>query len=127
MPIYNLSPIVNPQYVPHSAAAQLNFATLGSPVVVPASANYQISVLRVANKTAAPVQLTVWRVPATKSADDEHLVLPAIYVPVATQTMPHMDLLALWGAILQPGDSIYTLAGASSSLIIQGDGAVITI
>lgn len=126
MAVYNLSPIYQPQYV-GAAAAVLTFATPGSPTVVPASFNYQISVARVANKTAAPVSLKMWRVPSGAADDDAHIVIPQINIPVATQTFPHLDLTALWGIVLQPGDAIWAIAGAGNSLILHADGCVIQI
>jgi hypothetical protein len=114
-----------PQFVANAAAA-LVFATPGAPTAVPANTNYQISVLRVANVTNAPVTLSVWRVPSGAADDNQHLVIPSINVPVATQSIPDLDLTALWGAVLQPGDAIWAVAGSASALTIQGDGAVIT-
>lgn len=126
MALYSLSPIFQPQYIAN-AAALLVFGTGGSPTVVPAGFNYQISVAHVANRTGAPVSLEVWRVPNGAAQDNEHIIVPTINIPAATQTSPYFDLTALWGAVLQPGDGIYALAGAASSLIIQADGAVITL
>ena len=126
MAIYSLSPIFEPQYVAGAAAA-LVFATPGGPTVIPAGYNYQISVARVANKTGAPVSFKCWRVPSGSTDDDAHIVVPAINIPVATSTSPYFDITALWGVVLQPGDAIWALAGAASSLILQGDGAVIQI
>lgn len=126
MAVYNLSPMFNPQYVAN-ASTKLIFATPGAPTVVPAGYAYQLAVCRVANKTAAPVSLEIWRVPAGAAADDAHIVVPAINIPVASQTFPYFDATALWGIVLQAGDSIYAVAGAASSLIIHADGAVIQI
>ncbi len=126
MAVYNLSPIFKPQFVA-AGSAQLVFATPGAPLVVPASYNYQIAVLHVANVAGVPVSFKAWRVPASAAADDEHIVVPIINIPVATQTFPYFDLTALWGAILAVGDSIYCEAGQGSALSIQGDGAVISI
>lgn len=126
MSIYSLAPIFDPQYVAAAAAALL-FATANNPSAVPGGYAYQINVARVANRTAAPVSLEIWRVPAGAAADNAHIVIPQINVPVATQTAPHMDLLALWGIVLQPGDAIWAVAGAAASLIFQGDGVVIQL
>ena len=127
MAVYNLSTMFEPQYV-GSAAAALVFATPGAPVVVPLKYNYQISVLRVANVTAAPVALTVWRVPVGAAADATHLVTPStVNIPVATNTFPHFDVTALWGALLGPGDAVWMQASAASSLVVQGDGAVVSV
>jgi|SRR5579862_4796999 len=124
MPVYNLSPIFEPQYVAGAATA-LAFAAGG--VAVPANYNYQIAVVRVANITNAPVSLQVWRVPQGAADDNQHIVIPQINIPVATQTYPDQDLTALWGIVLQPGDAIWAVAGAANSLVIHGDGAVIQI
>lgn len=122
MSVYNLSPIFSPQYVP-IASAQLVFAS--GATAVPANLNYVISVLRVANNSGSPVSLQIWRVPAGASPDAQHVVIPTINVPVATQTLPNLDLTALWGAVLLPGDAIYAVAGTVSALVIQGDGATV--
>lgn len=127
MPVYNLSPIFEPQYVATLTAAALTFVPGVGGSVVPANYNYQIAVCRVANVTATPIPLTVWRVPSGGSATNATLVIPQINVPVATQTFPNLDLTALWGIVLRPGDSIYALAGTASALVIHGDGAVIQL
>ena len=124
MAVYNLSPIFQPQYVGDPAAA-LAFAPPGAGSVVPTSYNYQIYTCRVANTTNAPVSLQVWRVPAGAEGDNQHLVVPSINIPVASQTFPDFDVTALWGAVLQPGDSIWAQASVANALIIQADGAVI--
>ena len=126
MAVYNLSPIFQPQYV-GAAAAKLVFATPGLPSVVPAQMNYQIMVCRVANIDTVPVSLEVWRVPAGAAQDNAHIIVPTINIPVASQTFPYFDLTALWGVTLQPGDSIYAMAGVASMLVIHADGAVITL
>ena len=125
MPIYNLSPIFEPQYIGALSAA-LTFAPAGG-TVVPANYNYPLAVCRVANVTSSPVALTVWRVPSGGSATNATLVIPQINVPVATQTFPDLDLTALWGIVLRPGDAIYAQAGTASTLVIHGDGAVIVL
>jgi hypothetical protein len=127
MPFYTLSPLFQPQYANGSAATALAFATAGNPTTVPAGYSYQIATLRVSNVTAAPVTLEVWRVPVGSAADNQHLVIPSISIPVAASTQMDIDLTALWGAVLEPGDAIYAEAGAASSLVISGDGAVITL
>ena len=126
MAVYNLSPIFQPQYVA-SAAAKLVFATPGGPSVVPANVNYQILVARVANIDTVPVSLEVWRVPSGASQDGQHIVVPTINIPVASQTFPYFDLTALWGITLQPGDAIWALASVASMLVLHADGAVVTI
>src|ERR1035437_6669989 len=118
--------MLQPQYVANSATA-LVFATPGTPAAVPAGYNYQISVCRVANVTAAPVSLEVYRVPSGASADAAHIVCPPINVPVASQTFPHFDLTALWGVVLKPGDAIFAVAGSASALVIQVDGIIVQI
>ena len=87
MAVYNLSPIFQPQYVA-ATAAKLVFATAGLPSVVPAQMNYQIMVCRVANIDTVPVSLHVWRVPADAAQDNQHVVVPTINIPVASQTFP---------------------------------------
>ena len=126
MALYNLSPMFQPQYVA-AGSTQLVFATPGSPLVVPALYNYQIAVAHVANNASVQVSPKVWRVESGAAADDAHIILPSINVPVASNTFPYFDLTALWGVILQPGDSIYAEAGQASALVIQADGAVISI
>jgi hypothetical protein len=125
MPNYSLSPLFEPQYVAHSAATALQFATPGNPSAVPANVNYLINVLRVANVSAGIVTLEIWRVPNGGTVGNPTLVCPSISIPVATQTLPAMDLTMLWGAVLQPGDAIFMLAGSADALVVQGDGAVI--
>ncbi len=126
MAVYSLSPIFKPQYVAN-AAALLTFATPGAPTVVPSLYNYQVAVARVSNKTAAPVTFKMWRVPSGATNDDEHIIVPTINIPVATQTFPWFDLTAIWGITLAVGDGLYALAGAASSLTIHADGAVIEL
>ena len=126
MAVYSLAPIFNPQYIANSAAA-LVFATPGAPTAVPANYAYRIECMRVVNVTAAPVALTVFRVPVSASADATHTVVPVtVLVPVATQTFPHFDVTALWGAVLKAGDAIWATAGSASALTVTADGAVIT-
>ena len=126
MAVYSLSPIFQPQYVA-VAAAELVFATPSLPLAVPAQMNYQIMACRVANIDTVPVSLKVWRVPSGAAQDDQHVIVPTINIPIASQTFPWFDLTALWGVTLQPGDAIWAKAGASSMLVIHADGAVITI
>lgn len=126
MAVYSLSPIFQPQYVA-AAAAKLVFGTPGLPTVVPAQMNYQIMACRVANIDTIPVSLQVWRVPAGSAQDNQHIIVPTINIPVASQTFPYFDLTALWGVTLQPGDSIWAVAGVASMLVIHADGAVITV
>lgn len=124
MPV-QFSPLFKPQYVGNVSAA-LVLATAGAPTVVPAQFNYQIQSVRVTNVTNAPVSLEVWRVPSGATADAQHIVTPnTVNVPVGSNTYPHFDLTVLWGAVLQPGDAIWALAGSASALVIQGDGLVI--
>ena len=125
MAVYSLSCIFKPQYV-SAAAGPLVFAP-GAAVAVPPGYNYQIAVCRVANTTGAPVSLEVWRVPQGATADNQHIVLPPINVPVATQTFPYFDLTALWGIVLAVGDSISAVAGSDGSLVVHADGAIIQI
>lgn len=126
MAVYNLSPMFAPQFVA-AGSTQLTFATPGAPLIVPPLYNYQISVCHVANLAGNPVSFKAWRVPSGSAADDAHVIVPTLNIPVATNTFPYFDLTALWGAILQPGDSIYCEAGQASALVIQGDGAVVQI
>lgn len=126
MAVYNLSPIFEPQYVGNAAAA-LVLEPPGAGSAVPASYYYQIAVCRVANVTGAPVSLEIWRVPAGAANDDQHIIVPQLNVPVASQTFPGLDLTALWGIVLRAGDAIWAVAGAADSLVIHGDGAVIQI
>ncbi len=126
MAVYNLTPIYLPQWVGNAATA-LTLATPGAGTVVLASYNVQIAVARVANTTAAPVTLKVWRVPAGATDDDQHLVVPTINVPVASQTFPDFDVTTLWGVVLQPGDAIWMLAGSANALTVHADGVLVQI
>jgi hypothetical protein len=126
MPAYTLSPMFQPQYV-SNVASKLTFATPTQPQQVPAQVNYQIVVLHVANVSANPVTLVINRVPSGGVADASNVVVPQVVIPVATQSNPFFDVSALWGAVLVPGDSIVAVAGAADSLVIQGDGMVITL
>ena len=119
-----MTPIFQPQFVAAGSAA-LVFATQGSPLVVATPFNYQIAVAHVANVAGNPVSFKCWRVPSGSSADDAHIVVPVLNIPVATNTFPYFDLTALWNCVLQPGDAIYAEAGQGSALVIQGDGAII--
>jgi len=121
--VYNLSPIFEPGYVPNAAAA-LAFATPGNPTSVPANYQYQIQVLRVTNIIGAPVTIEIWRVPSGGARGNSNIVVPAVAVPVASQTFMALDLTALWGAVLQTGDAIHAVAGNANALVIQGDGIV---
>ena len=126
MPTYALSPLFEPQYVSHGATNPLVFATPGAPTAVPSGYSYLINVLRVTNTDSGPVSLSVYRVPSGGAVGNATLVCPPINIPVATQSLPALDLTMLWGAVLQPGDSICMVAGAANKLVVQGDGAVIT-
>lgn len=127
MAVFNLGAIFQPQYVAN-ATTQLTFSpAAGGGLVVPANYNFQIATCRVSNNSNAPVSLEMWRVPQGSAADTLHIVVPAINIPVATQTFPWMDLTRFWGIILAPGDSIYAVAGTASALTIDADGAVIQI
>ncbi len=124
MATYTLSPIFAPQYVPSSAGA-LTFAPAGG-TTVPANYRYQIQVCRVANNSASPVSLEIWRVPSGSANDAQHIRVPStVLIPVATQTFPWFDVGVLWGVNLGPGDSIWAVAGTGSTLVIDADGAVI--
>jgi len=126
MPVFNISPMFQPQYVANAAAA-LTFASAGG-TTVPAGYQYRVDVLRVTNITAAPVSLKAWRVPSGSTDDNQHIVVPVtVLVPVATQTFPQFDVTALWGAVLSAGDAIWMVAGAASSLVVYGDGLVVQI
>lgn len=125
MPSYTLSPIFNPQFIANAAAA-LVFSTLGAPSAVPANQSYRLEVLRVANQTNAPVTLQIWRVNSGGANDAQHTVTPlTVIIPPATQTFPHFDVTALWGAVLLPGDAIWAVAGSAAALNAWGDGAII--
>jgi len=123
----NLITIYQPQFVPN-AAAGLIFAPVPAAglAVVPALFNFLILTMRVTNVTAAPVPLTIWRVPAGAVNDNQHLVIPnTVNVPTATAATPWFDVGALWGALLQPGDAIWAVAGSANALSISGDGAIV--
>ena len=125
MPVFNLSPILQPQFIAASAAA-LTFAPVGG-TTVPAGYQYQVSVMRVVNVTSAPVTLKLWRVNSGSTDDNQHIVVPVtVLVPVATQTFPHFDVTVLWGAVLGVGDAIFGVAGSASALSVTADGYVIT-
>lgn len=126
MPAYSLSPMFQPQYV-NAVASKLTFATPTNPTQVPAQVNYQIATLHVANVSGSPVTLAIYRVPSGGVAGVDNLVVPQVTIPAATQSNPYFDVTALWGAVLVPGDSIVAVAGAANSLVIHGDGMVITL
>ena len=91
---------------------------------VPKNYNYIVGELRVANVTASAVTLSVWRCPVGTTPVAGNCVINNIIVPPATQTFPDFDVTALWGAVLQPGDSVYMQAGTASALNAWGDGIV---
>ena len=126
--VYSLSVIYQPQFVAN-AATKLSFfpsVAAANPLIVPAGFFFQISVMRVANVSTAPVGLTVWRVPSGSANANANVVVPqTVNVPIASNTFPQFDVTALWGAVLQPGDSIYALASAASALVVQADGAIL--
>ena len=124
MPDYNLTPLVQPQFI-NIASAALTFAPTGV-VAVPANTVYRILTARVVNVGAVPVALTIWRVPNGAAADAQHTMTPVtVIVPVANNTFPHFDLTVLWGATLSAGDAIWAQAGAANALVIVADGAAI--
>lgn len=123
MTTYDFYPVFNPQFVPDTDAAALTFATPGAGVAVPANYKILISHCTVANVSADPVNLSVWRVPSGDSADPAHLLCLTIPIPPATEAIPWFNVDCLWGAVLEAGDAIWALAGTASALVIQGDGA----
>lgn len=126
--VYSVSVIYQPQFVANSATKLSFFPSVAAanPLIVPAGFLFQISVMRIANVSTAPVGLTIWRVPSGSSNANANVVVPqAVNVPIAAATFPQFDVTALWGAILQPGDAIYALASAASALVVQADGAII--
>lgn len=129
MSIYNLQTIYNPQWISDVAAAlilQPSVAAGGS--VVPANFSFLFNSMRVTNVTTAPVALTMWRVPAGATTDNQHLVIPAsVRVPIASNTTPWFDIGVLWGAVLNPGDAIWAQAATANALSIIADGAVIQL
>lgn len=130
MGVYNLSPIFKPQYIANAAAKLVMAPALAVAAgnVVPPNFQYLLNTVHVINITSAPVSLKLWRVPSGAANDDEHIVVPVtVLVPIASSTFPQFDVTALWGAVLAAGDSIYGIAGAASSLVIEGDGAVIQL
>lgn len=126
----NLSNIYNPQFVP-SAAAALTFSpasAAGAPTVVPASYAFMILTMRVVNVSAAPVALTVWRVPSGSANDNQHLAIPAtVNIPVASANAPWFDVGSMFGAVLNAGDAVWALAGTASTLSIMADGVTISL
>lgn len=125
----NFATIYNPQFIPNAAAALIFApASAAGAGVVPAQFNYSILTIRVTNVTAAPVSLTIWRVPAGSIDDNQHLVIPAtVNVPTATAATPWFDVGNLFGAVLGVGDAIWALAGSASALTISADGVVIQL
>ncbi len=123
---YQPSVTIQPQFVANSAAALTLTISLagGTAAAAPANSQIYVGTARFANVTAAPVTLKIWRVDAGGSADDQHLVVPLVTVPVATANNPWFD----WSpnAYLAPGDAIWAEAGSASAITCSGDGAIIS-
>ncbi len=114
----------NPQFLP-LIEAPLVFKPTGTGSV-PAGFTYQITVARVVNISGAPVSISVWRVPAGMTPDNQHLIVPpTIVVPAASISAPWFDLTVIWGIDLLAGASIWAKAGAGNALAINADGWVI--
>jgi hypothetical protein len=124
MAVYNLAPIFPPQYINLTTAAAL--VSPGGITAVPANQVYQIATMRVVNVTANPVVLVIYRLRPGSSADAAHTVVAAVVVPVASQTFPHFDVTALWGAVLTAGDSIWASCTTAAALVVTADGAIVT-
>lgn len=130
MAIYNIGSLMKPQFVPGASGALLFSPSVAAAdrTVVPANYNFEIITMRVTNVLPTSVSLTLWRLPAGSTVDDEHLVMPAtVNVPTASNTSPWFDVGVLWGAVLAPGDAIWALAGLADALSIMADGAIIQI
>ena len=126
MATYTLSPIYEPQYVPFGSGGGLTFASsIGGGFTVPANNRFVIQTCRVANNSGSPVTFEVWRVPGGAAQDNQHIIVPQINIPVATQTDAWFDVGPLWGVVLNFGDTIIMAAGTANALVVQADGAVV--
>lgn len=122
---FNLSPIIQPQYVAEAAAAALTLTVTvagATAAAVPALTRLSLWTARFTNVTASPVTLIVYRVPSGGAAGAATTVVAVITIPVATAANPYFD----WspGYVLAPGDAIWALAGTVSALVVTGDGGI---
>jgi hypothetical protein len=119
--MFNPSVIFQPQYVSNAAAALAFAANLQSPI--PAGSQYQINQFWVANNSASPCWLKLYRVPSGGTANGTTFVC-YIVIPVSSLAIPNVPISALWGIELQPGDTIVAQAQTASVLVAWADGGV---
>lgn len=124
---FALACLFKPQFISNAGAA-LVFATPGSPAAVPDKSIYQLLYVRVANVTASPADLNIWRVPAGSSVISQNLVVPGVTIPPANiNTFPYWEVTTLWGITLTKGDVIWAASSVANALTIHGDGSVTVI
>jgi|SRR5882724_3249486 len=123
---FQLSQIIKPQHVANaSTALQLTVDGAGTQAAaVPALTALSLWTCRIANVTATPVTLRIYRVPSGAAADLAHTVLFTITIPVATANNPYFD----WSPNYQlaAGDAIFMIAGTATALVVTGDGGITT-
>jgi hypothetical protein len=124
---FQLSQIIKPQFVANGAAAALQLTTNAAGTqapAVPVLTTLTLWTARFTNILGAPVTLKVWRVPAGAAADDAHIVINTITLPVATANNPYFD----WspGYQLGPVDAIFAEASGASAIVVTGDGGITT-
>lgn len=123
---YALSAIIQPQYCGSGSLAAVTFAPAGG-TVVPAGVNYQIARARFAHTTGISTALGIARVPNGTSSSDAKNQIMNVAIPIPTPAAPWVDLKILWGMVLVPGDSLYTLFFGTADGMIHADGIVITL
>jgi hypothetical protein len=84
-----------------------------------------VTELRVSNVTSSPVTLSVWFVPTGSTADNQHLLINNVTIPVASNTNPYFDVGDLFGKALPAGSAVWMLAGTASALVVSGSGTMI--
>lgn len=125
---FTIANIYPPQFVPDTTAAKLQFSAtlplIGGLSVVPGAVAVLLTSLLVNNVTAGVVTLKLYR---GNVADAQHIMtgFVALNIPPATISNPWFQALSA-PIVLQPGDSIWGLAGTASGLNITGDGEIIT-
>lgn len=116
---FNPATICNPQYVAITSAAQLVFGPqVGT--AIPAGALYQINASWVSNPSALPCWVEIYRVPSGGTAAQATRIFPRTVLAVGA----YIPVSPLWGAELNPGDTLWGLAQTASSIVFTADGGV---